>query len=900
MKWFGEFWRRLLFRLRGERFDEDLAEEMRLHLDLRAADQQARGLTPDDAASAARRQFGNVTQFQEISREAWGWRFLDTVRQDIRYALRTLGANKGFTATAVLSLALGIGANTAVFSILNAVMLRTLPVEDPHRLVQIKTAHAVAFGDNAIFTNPIWEQVRDNQQAFQGVLAFGNTRFDLAEGGESRFVPGLMVSGDYFRVLGVPAIKGRVFSPEDDDRGDPAIAVISHNFWRQHFQADPGIVGKTVSLNRVPFEIVGVSPPWFGGFDVDQDFEVAIPIACNPLLGDLQGSLDHRSSWWLRVLGRLQPAGSIEQAEDRMKAIAPDVFKATVPDQWRAEDQERYLESSFALTPAATGYSATGTHYQAALYTLLAIVGLVLLIACANIANLLLARAAARQREFSMRMAIGASRRRVIRQLLTESLLLSLLGSAIGFLLALWGSRVLVGLLSTTRSPLDIDLSPDLRVLAFTTAAACFTALLFGLAPALRATRLSLNHVLKDNARGAIRGAARFHLGKALVAGQIALSLILLVGAALFVGTLRNLLAVDLGLNPRNILFVSASFEQAKIPPEQRVSDSLEILDRLKTVPGILTAATFEVPPLSGMVWNNILSPEGYEPKSRWDTLTHLNRVSPGYFETIGTPILLGRDFNDQDRLQSPLVMILGEKTAREFFADQSPIGKTITIDEPSGKESFAVIGVVKDVKYRQVREETQRTAYVAAAQDAHPRGDISYAIRSAVPLDALKPAIRSEITRFHPALSLEFRGFESQISESLMQPRVVALLSTVFGSLALLLAMIGLYGVTAYGVAGRHAEIGIRMALGAQATSVIWLVLRDVLLLLVAGMALGVAASVALGRLIESLLFGLQPEDPSHLIGAAVVLSAATAIAAYLPARRAARLDPMTALREE
>ncbi|MEX2302222.1 MAG: ABC transporter permease, partial [Bryobacterales bacterium] len=856
--------------------------------------QQARGMRPDDAASAARRQFGNVTQIQEISREAWGWRFLDTIRQDVRYALRTLGANKGFTATAVLSLALGIGANTAVFSILNAVMLRTLPVEDPHRLVQIR------IGENAIFTNPIWEQVRDNQQAFSGVLAFGNTRFDLAEGGESRFVPGLMVSGDYFRVLGVPAIKGRVFSPEDDDRGDPAVAVISHNFWQQHFQADPDIVGKTVRLNRVPFEIVGVSPPWFGGFDVDQDFEVAIPIACRPLLGDSQNSLDHRSNWWLRVLGRLQPAGSIEQAGDRMKAIAPEIFKATLPDQWRAEDQARYLENSFALTPAATGYSATGTHYQAALYTLLAIVGLVLLIACANIANLLLARAAARQREFSMRMAIGASRRRVIRQLLTESLLLSLLGSAIGFLLALWGSRVLVRLLSTTRSPLDIDLSPDLRVLAFTTAAACFTALLFGLAPALRATRLSLNHVLKDNARGAIRGAARFHLGKALVAGQIALSLILLVGAALFAGTLRNLLAVDLGLNPQNVLFVTANFEQTKIPREQRGSASLEILDRFKTVPGILAAATFDVPPLSGMSWNNVLSPEGYEAKSRWDTLTYLNRVSPGYFETIGTPILLGRDFNGQDRLQSPLVMILGEKAAKEFFPDQSPIGKTVTIDEPSGKESFTVIGVVKDIKYRQVREETQRTAYVAAAQDAEPRGGISYAIRSAVALDALKPIIRSEISEFHPGLSLEFRGFESQISESLMQPRVVALLSTVFGSLALLLAMIGLYGVTAYGVAGRHAEIGIRMALGAQATSVIWLVLRDVLLLLVAGMALGVVASVALGRLIESLLFGLQPEEPSHLIGAAVVLSAATVIAAYLPARRAARLNPMTALREE
>jgi predicted permease len=880
-------------RFRGERFDEDLAEEMRLHLDLRAADQQDRGMTPNDAAAAARRQFGNVTRLREMSREAWGWRFLDTLLQDVRYGLRTLAAGKGFTATAVVSLALGIGANTAVFSILNAVLLRNLPVEDPQRLVQLN------IDDGDIFTNPIWEQVRDNQQAFAGVLAFSNARFDLADGGESRFVPGLWVSGDYFRVLGVPAVRGRVFSAADDERGDPAVAVISHNFWQRQFQGDPDIIGKTVRLDRVPFEIVGVSPPWFGGFDVDQDFEVAVPIACKPLLYGERSNLDHRSAWWLRVLGRLQPGSSIGQAEDRMKAIAPEIFKATVPEHWKPDDQARYSNNSFELAPAATGYSAMGTRYRAALYTLMAIVGLVLLIACANIANLLLARATARQREFSMRMAIGASRGRVIRQLMTESLLLSLLGAAAGFLLAHWGSRLLVALLSTARSPLELDLSPDLRVLAFTTGAACLTALLFGLAPALRATRMKLHDVLKESARGALRGSTRFHLGKALVAGQVALSLVLLVGATLFLGTLRNLLAVDLGLNPRNALFVNARFEQANIPAERRGVVYREILDRLKTIPGVVSAAMLEIVPISGSVWNNTLVPEGYESKSRWDTLTFLNRVSKGYFETMGTPILLGRDFGEQDSLNSPKVMIISETTAEQFFASQNPIGKTIAMDEPTEKEVFEVIGVVKDIKYRQVDEETKRTAYVAAAQSG-PGSSVWYAIRSGGPTEALTPAIRSTFNQVHPTIALEFRDFESQIRESLLQPRVVALLSTVFGSLALLLAMVGLYGITAYGVAGRQSEIGIRMALGAQARSVIWLVLRDVVLLLAMGTALGLAAAVALGRLITSLLFGVQPNDALQLMSAAVVLAAATAIAAYLPARRAARLDPMTALRQE
>ncbi len=435
MKWVGELWRQLRYRLSGARYDNDLAEEMRLHLDLRAADRQESGLAPDAAEAAARRQFGNATQMHEKSRDAWGWTRIDSWRQDVRYGLRTLAANPGFTATAVLSLALGIGANTAIFSILNAVLLQSLPVEDPHQLVQIKAA---ADADDE-YTNPIWEQVRDRQTAFSGMLAYAPGHFDLADGGEKHDVQGLWVSGDFFRVLGVPALKGRVFGHDEDRRGTAPLAVISYSFWKRNFDGDSAVIGKTLRLDRHTFEIVGVTPPWFRGLDRDLVYDVAIPITCDPIFHPDHSALDEGKQWWLRILGRLPADESIAQAGERMRAVAPEIFRATLPHDFPADVQRQYLQTSFFLKPAATGFSEVGDQYRTALYTLMAIVGVVLLIACANIANLLLARATARQRELSVRMAIGAGRARVIRQLMTESLLLSVFGTAAGVLLASWG-----------------------------------------------------------------------------------------------------------------------------------------------------------------------------------------------------------------------------------------------------------------------------------------------------------------------------------------------------------------------------------------------------------------------------------------------------------------------------
>jgi putative ABC transport system permease protein len=889
MNWFGELIRRVLFRLRGAQFERDMQEEMRLHVDLRSADR------PD-----ARQAFGNVTLLTETSREAWGWTWLDRLGQDLRYGVRTLAANPGFTATAVLSLALGIGANTAIFSIINALMLRSLPVPDPQTLVQIEES------GNPGLTNPLWEQIRDHQPGFAGALAFDSDRFDLSDGGESRFAEGLYVSGSYFQVLGVPAAMGRTFTTEDDRHGGGTagpVAVISYSFWQRNFNGDPQVIGKTVRLNRQTFEVIGVTPSWFTGLNADKSFDVAIPIGCVAIVRPGSDTLTARDEWWLHIWGRLAPGQSKALAEERLAAITPAILRATLSSRLDDSMQNRYLSKAFQLRPIGQGISITGRQYRTALFTLMAIVGLVLLIACANIANLLLARASARRREFSIRMAIGAGRGRIVRQLLTESLLLALLGTAGGFLLAQWGGRLLIRLLSTAGNPVTVDLAPDLRSLAFTGGVAILTALLFGLVPALRATRVHARDALAAAARGARQEAGRPRLGKALVAVQIALSLVLLVGAALFLGTLHNLLTLDLGFSRTHILLVGSEMQHAAIPKADQARAHHEIVARLSALPGVVSAAASYLSPLGRTGWNGMSYPEGFVPQSRRDGMVFLNRVSPGYFRTMRSRLLVGRDFEERDTVNAPKVMMINESTAKRFFGSAYPIGKTIGMDRPGRRgerDAYEVIGVVKDAKYNRVDEDNRKIAYLAIGQDPDPGPRRNYEVLTSGPVEAVIPAIRAAVADVNRDTTLVFRSLETQVNETLLQPRMVALLSAVFGSLALVLAMVGLYGITAYGVARRKGEIGIRMALGAQRESVVRMMMKEVLVLLAIGTTIGVAAALAGGRLIKTLLFGLQPNDPAHLAGAAVVLAVAALVAAYLPARRAARIDPMAALRDE
>ncbi|HYP04875.1 MAG TPA: ABC transporter permease [Bryobacteraceae bacterium] len=891
MTWLWELLRRLQFRLNGERFDQDLAEEMRLHKDLRIADRMADGMPLHDAEAEAQRQFGNTALLHEISRETWGWTFADRLRQDVRYAVRNLIHHPAFTATAVLSLVLGIGANTAIFSIVNAVMLRSLPVEDPEQLVQLRLGLA---GDDELNT-PLWEQIRDNQKIFSGVLAYSQTRFNLADAGEAQAVNGLFVSGDFFRVLGVPPMLGRALTPADDRSGGGAeglVAVVSYRFWRNRLNSDPAAAGRTIRLNRRTYVIVGVTPSWFTGLDVERAYDVAVPISAALKAGST--NQDERHHWWLRIMGRLSPGDTLALATDRLQAASPEWLRAALPP---ASNPPRLV-----LTPAGQGFSQARVQYRTALFALMGIAALVLLIACANIANLLSARGAARQRELSVRMAIGASRVRVVRQLMTESLLLAAMGAVGGCVLAIWGSRMLLWLLSTASNPIDVAITPDWRLLAFTTAAALITAVLFGLAPSLRSTRLGLSTVLKESQRGTVRGFTRLASARVLVSGQIALSLTLLVCAGLFATTLRNLLTLDPGFDRRGVTLMTVDLPE-ETTAEQRTQTFQELLAHVKATPGVVSAAHSVLTPIAPSGWAQPTHPEGFVPKSPRDTVLFLNRVSAGYFKTMRTPILIGREFSERDTLTSAPVMVINEFAASTFFGAANPIGKTIALDgmgDGSGREVYQVVGVVRNTKYNRLNEQQRRIGYLAGAQDRAPGTSLRFAILSRVPTESLIGSLRRVVAGVSRDASIEFRSFESQVTESLLQPRLVAALSSVFGGLALVLAMVGLYGTTMYSVTQRRAEIGVRIAMGAQRSSVLWLMMSDVLLLLAAGMIAGALASLGLGRVVASLLFGVRFDDPELLALAALLLICCSAVAALIPAFKGARMDPMSALREE
>lgn len=891
MNWVTQLWRRITYFARRKQMDADLAEEMRLHLELKTAE--------TGNASTARKQFGNVVRLREKSRDAWGWGWLDSIAQDLRYGWRNLMSSRGFTFTAVISLALGIGANTAIFSIVNAMMLRSLPVPDPHRLVSISA------GGNDHLTVPLWEAIREHQNSFSGAYAFNPTRFDLAQEGEKRIVNGLWVSGEFFEVLGVSPERGRVFNREDDLHGgggkNGPVAVISHSFWQNHFGGAPDIIGKTLKLDGHAFEIIGVIAKTFRGIEPERPFSVAIPLGCEPMFHPDASALTNRSWWWLQIGGRLASGVTATQAEERMKTVVSTIMEQTLPD-WDEGGKRQYLRNEIGVK-AAVGVSGAPREARLMLFAMMGVVAMVLLIASANIANLLLARAAARSQEISVRLAIGASRRRLIRQLLTESFLLAALGIPGGIFIAQWGSRFLART-AAPREPLELDLSMDSHVLLFTVGVALVTGLIFGLAPALRATRVSTNEVLKQTTRGA-GNTGRFRLGRALVAGQVALSLTLLVAAGLFVTTLRNLWSVTLGFDHQNVLLINYD-GRGKVPKAQRADNFARIQERLLHIPGVTSAGATMITPISGMAWNDHLLPEGVPmpPPSEADRreMTYFNRVSPGFFDTLKVPIRIGRDFSDRDTLNSPRVMVLGQKTARALFGDESPIGKRVQMaGGPDAPELYEVIGVAPDSKYVRINEDTRRTAYVALAQEPNPWETQTFMVRAAsADFEAIRPAIAAAIAEVAPGSSIEFRSLEHQVTSSLSQQRLIAGLVSFFGALALLLAIVGLYGVTSYAAAQRRGEIGIRMALGAQRASVIWLVLRDVAIILALGSLVGIAMSFGAGKLIASLMFGVKPGDPLILIAAAIILATAGAIAGFIPALRASKLDPSHALRYE
>ncbi len=891
-------WYHRLFNLtRSEKVTRDLDREFAHHLDERRDELMNAGMNAHDAEAEARRKFGNTTSEKERTREVDLLTWLETCAADVRYALRALRRSPAFALVAILSLALGIGANTAIFSLINAVMLKSLPVQHPEQLA------AVAMGDffaDHSFSNPVWEQIRDRQDMFAGVFATATTRFDLATGGETRHAAGAYVSGDYFSVLGVRPAVGRMFVRGDDVRGCPAIAVLSEPFWQSEFGGDTKAVGKQLMLGGHPFEIVGVADPSFFGMQVGTSTQVYAPLCAQAVISGSNAALDERDNWWIRVTARLKPGIAPAALRGRLSALAPAVFRATVPPRYSAKDQAHYQKTSLIVEPQPGGASGLRDRYKSSLYTLMVVVGVVLLIACGNVANLLLARARVREREAAVRLAVGAGRGRLVRQLLTESLVLAAIGAGLGVLFAQWGTRLIVSLLSRNTNPLWLDLSVDWRMLAFTGAVAILTGVVFGIVPALRAAGVNPQSAMHGGGRGIADERRRFPLAKTLVIGQVALSLTLLIAAGLLLGSFRRLTAIDLGFRSENVLIVNADISHAGLAEDARNGMYQSLIERLQAIPGARFVAQGIVP-MNGLLANGELVVDGFVPSSPRDAVVWMNAISPGYFEAMGIPMVAGRNFGPADRVATEPVAIVNEAVARKFFPGRNAVGQQFhTMDGDTPGPNVLIVGIVKDAKYESITEDHSETVFLAASQDEHPMNGTAFAIRTSGAPAALIPPARSAISSVNNTITFNFRTLDGIVSESLTRPRLLARLSVFFGGLALLLAIVGLYGTMAYTVERRRNEIGIRIALGAARTRVLAMVLGEAGWIVFGGILVGTAIAAGATRWVSSLLYGVKPTDVVTYAASGVLLAAVALAASAIPAWRAARLDPMEALREE
>ncbi|MGH9843762.1 MAG: ADOP family duplicated permease [Blastocatellia bacterium] len=911
-----------------QRQDEELDAEIRSHLDEAIRDRIERGESPDEARANALREFGNVGLVKEVTREMWGWASLERLMQDLRFGLRMLRKNPGFSLIAILTLALGIGANTAIFSLINAALLKTLPVKDPQELVFLMVAGPHGTGTG--FSYPLVEQFNRNNQSFTGIIAASDvSRMRLTEpevgGRQVELVQAGRVSGNFFSALGVGAVAGRTLT-EDDDKpaGAQPVAVISYNFWQRRFGLDPSIVGRKITLDNFPFTVVGVAPSGFFGFEVGSNPDLWWPIRMTPQVMPGSQVLSDSNTRWLYVMARLKPGVNVERARAEMDAVFRQQLNEIAPERlasFTLTQRRNHFERNIKLEPGGTGFTWLREQIKQPLLILMAIVGLVLLIACANVANLLLARAAARRKEIAMRLALGAGRWRLIRQLLTESLLLAALSGALGLLLAQWGARLLLAYLPLERTA-TFDLAPDARVLGFTLAVSALTSLMFGLAPALGATRLDLTSSLKG-ATGGSAGRSRLTPHKLLIVTQVALSLFLLVGAGLFVRSLRNLKNLDAGFDRDNVVLFSLN-TPGDYTLAQRVIFYRQALEGLEALPGARAASLASFSLLSGSGSNSSIVVEGYAQRPDEDMDCHRLWVGPKYFATMGMSLLQGRDFGPQE-LQpqgdlsaaqptasqspqpsatpsAPLAAVINQRMARYFFRAENPLGRRFRLQRgPLQNIPIEVIGVIKDAKYYNLREQTPRTFYLSFFQRPREETAGTMLLRSFADPASTTAAIQRVVQELDPQIQiLNLRTMNEVVDRSLMQERFVAQLGSFFSLFALLLTSIGLYGVMSYATAQRTREIGIRVALGARAADVIRLVLRETMLLVGSGVIIGLGAAFAATRLVASLLFGLSPNDPLTITLATLLMLGVAALAGYLPARRAARVDPLIALRHE
>ena len=886
-------------------WDDERTRELAAYLAQEVDDNLARGMTPDQARTAAHRKLGNATRIREEIYTMNSLGVIESFWQDLRYGARLLRRNPTFALVAILTLALGTGANTAIFQLVDALSLRALPVDRPEQLAEVRIVKAPNgrigsfMGRWPMLSNPLWERIRREQQVFSGMAAWGSTSFDLAQGGEERPAEGLWVSGDFFSTLGVRPAAGRLLAPADDRRGCAAPGVVLGDaFWRREFGGDPSAVGRPMLLDGHRFDIVGVASAGFYGVDVGRAFDVAVPICAESIFRGTRTGLAKPDDWFLAAIGRLKPGVTLEQAGAQLGAMSNGILGATVSPRYTATAAKDYLAMVLGARPASSGISSIRRNYGDSLNILLGVTGLVLLIACANLANLMLARATAREREVAVRLAIGASRRRIVQQMLSESLLIAAIGATAGAVVAQWFSRSLVSFLSTDSSPLFVDLSFDWRVFAFTAGVAVAVCLLFGLAPAVRATRASPGATMKAGSRGLTDGRERFGVRRALVVIQVALSLVLLVGALLFARSLRNLTSMDPGFRQDGVLTASLDLRKANIPENARAALNARLLERVRALPGVRFAAQAFTTPVSGNFWNDRILVGGLP---RIENV-NINSVGGSYFEALGIRLVAGRDFDARDTPQSPRVAVVTESFVRTFFAGRQAIGQSFQIEAPAGEPRpfIQIVGVVTDTKYTDLREPFTPLAHIAATQDEHPGPGLGLVIRADTTMAVATAATTRAIGDVNPAIAIQYQTVRAQVRQSLMRERLMATLSGFFGGLAVLIATIGLYGVMSYMVARRRVEIGVRMALGADRGTVVRMIVREAAVLLGAGLVIGAVLSVFAARTADTFLYGLKPGDPLTLALAMAGLAAVTLVASWVPARRASRLAPTVALREE
>jgi predicted permease len=922
-------WRRYA-RFFGADVRSDVDEELRFHLEQKTRDLIAGGLAPDDARAEAQRQFGDTAEVRQLCqtlgvsrertiarRDYWsGW------SQDVRYAGRMLRKTPLVSAVAILSIALGIGANTAIFTLLDQILFRKLPVPEPDRIVRVSTTgfyYGGSIGTGRELSYPIYTELRDRNQTFTGLFAMCPFTPAIHTGGRNasaEMIAGELVTGNYFRSLGIGAIRGRVIG-EDDDRvlGGHSVAVISYAYWQRDFGGDPDIVGRTLSVSNLPMTIIGVLEPGFDGLNLASTTRVFVPLTMSGTIPSTP-SLTERGLRWLKAYARLKPGITPEQAQASLAPLYRTLREQDVTDvrfnRASATAKRRYLnENQIDIIPAAGGFTPLQGQLRRPLWVLMAIVAGVLLIACANVANLLLARGASRQREVALRLSLGATRGRIVRQLMVESVILASAGALAGLLLATAGARVLVRFLMSAESASAIDVTPDVRVLMFTGAIAMLTGLLFGIVPAFQSTKPELAPTLKD-AAGSVVGGGHVRVRKALVVSQVALSLLLLIGAGLFLRSLNGLMTIDLGFKREHLLTFGADPTLVGYKGPRVKQYAMDLLSKVRATPGVESVGFARLGVLWGGSWASSITVEGHQAKDEDQVFARLNSVSPGYFGTMGIPLLMGRDFTEADyRVHGPgeasddadegyRVAIVTEEFVKRYVTGH-PIGRHVGLgNDPGTPTRIEIVGVVKNSAYTWPGEELAPTMYMPFLESRDASSAWFY-VRTAQDPEAMLEVMRRTMRDLDATVPpLQLRTMETQVQRSLVNQRLMTGLSMVFSVLATLLAMVGLYGVMAYGVTRRTREIGVRMALGAVATRVVWLIMREALTLIAVGVAIALPAAWWLSRYVRSELHGVTPTDPLTVVAAVAALAAVAMAAGMIPAMRAARIDPLRALRQD